>query len=291
MDYLEFLFFFNTENAFLGDLLAAELAEIGFESFVENEHGLNAYIPAKQYDENGFREKLVSFSLKYENFPGIICSHTYIKGENWNEEWEKNYFQPIVIGGACVVRSSFHTEIPTAKYDIVIDPKMAFGTGHHETTSLMIENILKADLTGKSLLDMGCGTAVLAILAAKRGANPVLAIDIDEWAYNNSLENIAINNEPQIEVKQGGAELLKNRHFDVILANINRNILLQDLSKYAACMQTDSKLYMSGFYKEDIPAIDDEAQKHNLKRIDFNEKNRWVAVVYTFEIPSYDSAF
>ena len=276
MDYLEFLFYYNTENSFIGDLLAVELGEIGFESFLDDEKGLKAYIPAEKWNEGALKEKLDSFPYT----EGITCSQTYIKGQNWNEEWEKNYFQPIVIGGDCVIHSTFHKDIPDAKYDIVIDPKMSFGTGHHETTSLMIEEILKADLESKSLLDMGCGTAVLAILAAKREANPVLAIDIEEWAYNNSLENIAMNNEPQIEVQWGGAELLKGKFFDVIFANINRNILLEDMCWYAACMESGSELYMSGFYKEDIPVIDEEAKKHGLNQLAFNEKNRWVVVKY-----------
>jgi len=276
MDYLEFLFFYDAENSFVGDLLAAELAETGFESFLEDEKGLKAYIPAEKWDEGALKEKLASFPFA----AGITYSQTYVKGQNWNEEWEKNYFQPIVIGGDCVIHSTFHKNIPKAEYDIVIDPKMSFGTGHHETTSLMIEEVLKADPQGKSLLDMGCGTAVLAILAAKKGANPVLAIDIEEWAYNNSLENITMNGEPQIEVQKGGAELLENKFFDVILANINRNILLEDMHKYAACMKPGSELYMSGFYREDIPAIDEEAKKHGLKQLTVNEKNRWVAVRY-----------
>lgn len=276
MDYLEFLFFLSIENSFAADLLAAELAEIGFESFLEDEQGLKAYIPADKKDEKLLKEKLATFSF----VPGITYSETFVKGQNWNEEWEKNYFQPIVIGGDCVIHSTFHKNVPDAKYDIVIDPKMSFGTGHHETTSLMIEAILTADLEGRSLLDMGCGTAVLAILAAKRGAAPVLAIDIEDWAYYNSLENIAMNNEAQIEVQRGGAELLEGKSFDVILANINRNILLEDMHKYIACMKPGSELYMSGFYKEDIPVIDEEATKYGLKQISFNEKKRWVAVRY-----------
>ncbi len=276
MDYLEFLFSYDTENAFIGDLLAVELAEIGFESFVDDEKGLKAYIPAEKWNGNVLKEKLDAFPFG----KGIAFSQTYIKGQNWNEEWEKNYFQPIVIGGDCVIHSTFHKNIPNAKYDIVIDPKMSFGTGHHETTSLMIEEILKADLTGKSLLDMGCGTAVLAILAAKRGANPVLAIDIEEWAYNNSLENTAMNNEPQIEVQRGDAKLLEGKFFDVIFANINRNILLEDMHRYAACMKPGAELYMSGFYCEDIPAIDEEAKSHGLQQLSVNEKKRWVAVRY-----------
>ncbi|MDR1729204.1 MAG: 50S ribosomal protein L11 methyltransferase [Prevotellaceae bacterium] len=276
MDYLEFLFYYDTENAFIGDLLAVELAEIDFESFVDDENGLKAYIPVEKWNEEALKEKLDVFPFA----SGISCSQTFVQGQNWNEEWEKNYFQPIVIGGDCVIHSTFHKDIPKAKYDIVIDPKMSFGTGHHETTSLMIEEILKADLTGKSLLDMGCGTAVLAILAAKRGADPVLAIDIEEWAYNNSLENTAMNGESQIEVQRGDAGLLDGNFFDVILANINRNILLEDMHKYAACMKPGAELYMSGFYREDVPVIDEEAKKHNLQQLSVNEKNRWVAVKY-----------
>lgn len=274
MDYLEFLFSFDAENAFIGDLLAAELAEIGFESFVEDEKGLKAYVPTTLFDETILKAKLSAFAFA----PEISYSHTFIKGQNWNKEWEKNYFQPIIIEGECVIHSTFHENIPQAKYDIVIDPKMAFGTGHHETTSLMLGEILKTDLCDKSVLDMGCGTAVLAILAAKKGAHPILAIDIDEWAYSNSLENIAINNESQIEVMQGGAELLKNKTFDVIFANINRNILLQDMHAYVACMKSGSELYMSGFYEEDIPVINKEAERLGLKQQSFSEKNRWVAV-------------
>jgi len=278
MDYLEFNFFYHDSRSFIGDLLVAELAEAGFESFVEEEQGLKAYIPVKLYDEAKLKAKLETFTF----LPGIKYTQTYIKSRNWNEEWEKNYFQPIVIGGDCVIHSTFHTNVPRATYDIVIDPKMSFGTGHHETTSLIIEALLKADLNGKSLLDMGCGTAVLAILAAKMGANPVLAVDIDEWAYHNSLENIAMNEQPQIEVLKGGAELLKGKLFDLILANINRNILLQDMGQYVACMKPTSELYMSGFYKEDILVIDKEASKYGLKLCDFIEKNRWVAVKYKF---------
>ena len=276
MDYLEFLFFYTTENSFIGDLLAVELAEIGFESFLEDEKGLKAYIPVEKWNEGALNEKLDSFPFA----KGITYSQMHVTGQNWNEEWEKNYFQPIVIGGGCVIHSTFHKDIPKAKYDIVIDPKMSFGTGHHETTSLMIEELLKVDLEEKSLLDMGCGTAVLAILAAKKGANPILAIDIEEWAYNNSLENIAMNGEPWIEVQKGGAELLENRFFDVILANINRNILLEDMHKYTACMKSGSELYMSGFYREDIPVIDEEAKKHGLNQFSVNEKKRWVVVRY-----------
>jgi ribosomal protein L11 methyltransferase len=276
MDYLEFYFRIDPGKSFIGDLLAAELAEIGFESFMEDENGIKAYLPSKLYDESILKEKLNTFSYA----AGISFDKRLVESKNWNEEWEKNYFQPIVIGNECVVHSTFHKDIPKATYDILIDPKMAFGTGHHETTSLMAEFMLKAELKDRSLLDMGCGTAILAILSAKRGAKPVLGIDIDEWAYHNAIENIALNNQSEIEIQLGGAELLKDKKFDVVLANINRNILLQDMHLYVASINEGGELYMSGFYKEDIPVIDKEAVKHGLKQLSFIEKNRWVAVKY-----------
>ena len=175
-----------------------------------------------------------------------------------------------MIGDRCVIHSTFHTDYPKTEYDIVINPQMAFGTGHHETTSSIIAELLDADLKGKSVLDMGCGTSILAILASMRGANPVTAIDIDDWCVNNSRDNIA-----------GDASLLKNRQpFDVIIANINRNILLADMPAYAACMHTGSELYMSGFYVEDIPAIQKKAESLGMEFVHHREKNRWVAVKF-----------
>ena len=197
---------------------------------------------------------------------------------NWNEEWEKNYFKPIVIGNECVIHSSFHENVAPAKYNIVIDPKMSFGTGHHETTSLMIEEILRMNVEGKRVLDMGCGTSVLAILAAMRGAGEVMAVDIDEWCTENSEENIKLNNVLGIDVRLGGAEVLKGHSFDIIIANINRNILLADIKQYSDCLPAGGELYMSGFYKEDIPFIEEEANKNGLQLVSYNEKNNWVAV-------------
>ncbi|HOU67220.1 MAG TPA: 50S ribosomal protein L11 methyltransferase [Paludibacteraceae bacterium] len=276
MDYLEFIFRYDTEKDYIGDLLSAALGEIGFESFVKGNEGLTAYVPQNLYNEEAIKSLLASFEYA-DNIP---YESKLIKGQNWNEEWEKHYFQPIIMGNDCVIHSTFHKDIPAATYEILIDPKMSFGTGHHETTSLMLGEVLKADIKGKSLLDMGCGTAVLAILASKRGANPILAIDIDEWVYENSLENIKLNDVNNIRVMQGGAELLGKEKFDIILANINRNILLHDMHAYAACMNTGSELFMSGFYKNDIPVIDEEAKKLGLKLISFEEKNLWVAVHY-----------
>jgi ribosomal protein L11 methyltransferase len=274
MNYTEVRFFIEPYEEYISDLLAEELGEIGFDSFVPTEESLDAYILETAFDES----KLVSLLTDFPFEVSIEYKVTQIESKNWNEEWEKNFFEPIVIGNDCVIHSSFHKDVPKAKYDIVIDPKMAFGTGHHETTSLVIGELLKMDLEGKTLLDMGCGTAVLAILAAMRGAKDILAIDIDTWCTDNSIENIAINKIDGIEVKLGGAELLSDSHFDIVLANINRNILLADMEQYAACLSTGGELYMSGFYKEDIPLIEAEANRNGLKLISFNEKNNWVVV-------------
>lgn len=274
MNFIQVDFSFEAFEEFMADILAAELAEIGFDSFVPCENGMQAFIPETKFDENSLKDAIDNYPLEVAISYEIVT----VASKNWNEEWEKHYFEPIVIGEECVIHSSFHKDIPVAKYDIIIDPKMSFGTGHHETTSLVIGEILKMNLTGKKVLDMGCGTAVLAILAAMRGASELLAIDIDSWCTENSLENIALNKVSGIEVKLGGAELLDGLHFDIILANINRNILLADMEKYAACLTTGGELYMSGFYKADIPVIEAELNRNGLELIDFKEKNNWVVV-------------
>lgn len=279
MDYIEVHFYIEPDEEFLFDALAGMLSEIGFESFVPNGSGIDAYIQEKYFDENKVKETIETFPFT----ASIDYKSSYIESKDWNEEWEKNYFEPIVIGNECVIHSSFHKNVPAAKYDIIINPKMAFGTGHHETTSLVIEYLLHMDLTGKKLLDMGCGTSVLAILAKMRGAKQLTAIDIDTWCVDNSLENIALNNVTDIDVQLGDAALLKNKHFDIIIANINRNILLADMSQYAACLPVGGELYMSGFYKEDISKIEEEAQKNGLVFKAFKEKNNWVAVKFIKE--------
>jgi ribosomal protein L11 methyltransferase len=274
MKYFEINFVIEQYEEYIADLLTEELGEIGFESFENTNDGLNAYVQSSGFDEAKIRNLLDDFPFE----ASISYKVTQIDSKNWNEEWEKNYFEPIVIDNKCVIHSSFHKEIPEAKYDIVIDPKMAFGTGHHETTSLVIGRILEMDLEGKSILDMGCGTAVLAILASMCGAKKILAIDIDTWCTENSNENILINKIENVEVKLGDVELLKGMQFDIILANINRNILLQDMEQYADCLQSGGELFMSGFYKEDVPLIEAEANRNGLKLIEFREKNNWVVV-------------
>ncbi|MDR1698329.1 MAG: 50S ribosomal protein L11 methyltransferase [Prevotellaceae bacterium] len=274
MNYFEVVFSINPNEEWLTDLISNDLSEIGFESFVTTQNGLTAYVSETKFDRQQLDALIANFPYEAQ----ITCKANLVKTEDWNAEWEKNYFQPIVVADRCVVRSSFHTEAPKAEYEIVIDPKMSFGTGHHETTSLMISRILQTDFRGKSVLDMGCGTGILAILAGMRDANPITAIDIDEWVYDNILENLKLNGFENIEVKIGDAALLPGRKFDIILANINRNILLNDIKIYAECLNDGGELFMSGFYKEDIDAIKQEAEKQGLQYMGFEEKNNWVAV-------------
>ena len=278
MKYLEFAFHTTPCTEVVNDVLSAVLGEVGFESFVEQADGIAAYIQKDLYSENALKEALANFPL-----PDTQVEYTYQEAEDkdWNEEWEKNFFQPIIIGDRCVIHSTFHHDIPQAEYDIVINPQMAFGTGHHETTSLIIGELLDNNLQGKSLLDMGCGTSILAILARMRGAVPCTAIDIDEWCVRNSLENIELNGVDRISVFLGEASELKGKGpFDVSIANINRNILLNDMKQYVSCMHPGSELYMSGFYVDDIPVIQAEAERNGLHFVHHKEKNRWAAVKF-----------
>lgn len=274
MQYIELKLSVNPNEEYIIDLLASFLGEIGFESFEEDPEGMIAYIRKEEFNEDDLKLLLDNFPYTTE----IQYELMKIDQVNWNEEWEKHYFKPIIIGEQCVIHSSFHTEIPSVEYDIVIDPKMSFGTGHHETTSLMLEEILKTDLTGKSVIDMGCGTAVLAILAAKKGAGPVIAIDIDPWCTENSLENIQTNGVEWISVKLGGAEQLAGMNTNVLFANINRNILVQDMDKYSACLDKGGVLYMSGFYNSDIPVIEEAVERYGLKITSTGSKNNWAVV-------------
>lgn len=274
MEYTEVKFILKPCSEVATDLLSGLLGEIGFDSFIETDSGVAAYIQPRLFDEVRLKMVLADFPMAVE----IAYLVDVLPDKDWNEEWEKNYFQPVIIGSECVVHSTFHKDVPEARYQILIDPKMAFGTGHHQTTSLIVREILKTDLTGKSVLDMGCGTAVLAILAAKRGAEPITAIDIDEWACDNAKENLRLNEVSVVEVLLGGAESLTGRGtYDVIFANINRNILLNDLPAYVRCMHEGSEIYMSGFYEKDIPVIRAEAERNGLSYLSFTEDNHWVA--------------
>jgi ribosomal protein L11 methyltransferase len=256
------------------EILIAQLGYAGFESFVETEQGVTAYIQKEEWKDGILDDIQILNSDEFQ----ISFSSEEIEQTNWNEEWEKN-FNPIIVDDTCSVRAPFH-EKPDTEFDIIIEPKMSFGTGHHETTHMMIQHILKNDFEGKSVLDMGCGTGVLAILAEMKGAKPLDAIDYDNWCYLNSLENVERNNGKHITVLEGDASLLPGRHYDIVIANINRNILLNDIETYVNTLNTNGLLFLSGFYKEDIPVIEAECKKHNLKHIETFERNKWVALKF-----------
>ncbi len=256
------------------EILIAELGYAGFESFVENEYGATAYIQKEEWHANILDDIQILSSDEFE----ITFEFNDIEQTNWNEEWEKN-FNPIIVDNRCSVRAPFHEKSDTL-YDIVIEPKMSFGTGHHETTHMMIQHILKNDFEGKSVLDMGCGTGVLAILAEIKGAKPLEAVDYDNWCYLNSLENVEHNNSKHITVIEGDATALKGKKYDVIIANINRNILMQDMETYVSCLNENGMLFLSGFYNTDIPMIQAECEKHLLKFEEKLERNNWVSLKF-----------
>jgi len=260
------------------EILIAQLSDAGYDSFMETDEGLEAYISKDLFTPlNG---DLIPF-LNASDYRFTITSED-LEEKNWNEEWEKNYFKPIVIGDKCLVRSPFHEKpLKNPMYEILIEPKMAFGTGYHETTTLMILHLLELDSEGLRVLDMGCGTAILGILASMRGASQVLGIDIDKWAAANAEENIRNNNIDNMEIQLGDASLLiDNQQFDVILANINRNILLEDMPRYDKSAKPGTLIYLSGFYQQDLSKIETVTSQLNWQRISIKEQNNWVAVSY-----------
>jgi ribosomal protein L11 methyltransferase len=267
---------FTVEPKELGcEILVAELGEKAFESFIETEFGVTAYVQKTLWNKNILDDIYILNSPEFT----ISFAVEEIAQVNWNEEWEKN-FEPIDVDGICHVRAPFHPKTD-AEFDIIIEPKMSFGTGHHETTHMMIQQLLNNDLTNKKTLDMGCGTAILAILAEMKGAKPIDAIDIDEWCYINSIENAERNNCTEISVYEGDASLLADKKYDVIIANINRNILLNDMATYVSCLNQKGLLFLSGFYQEDISAIDACCTELGLKLEKRLERNNWVSLKYT----------
>jgi len=255
------------------EMLIAQLGYVGFESFVEQDYGVTAYIQKQEWNS----KILDDVFLLHSNEFNITFEYNEIAQTNWNEEWEKN-FNPIQVDDLVSIRAPFHTN-PSLQFDIVIEPKMSFGTGHHETTHMMVQHLLALDLDTKKVLDMGCGTGILAIFAEMKGAKPIDAIDIDSWCYENSLENIQRNNCNHITVYEGDASLLKEK-YDVIIANINRNILLSDMKTYTDCLNENGVLLLSGFYKEDIVIIEDEVTKHGVTFEKMIQRNNWVALKY-----------
>lgn len=266
---------FTVEPKELGsEILVAELGELPFESFVESEFGVTAFIQKDLWTESILQDVFVL------NSPQFTISYTIeeIDQVNWNEEWEKN-FDPIDVDGKCHVRAPFHPKT-NAEFDIIIEPKMSFGTGHHETTHMMIQHILNMEVSNMKTLDMGCGTAILAILAEMKGAKPIDAIDIDNWCYLNSIENAQRNDCTHITVYEGDAALLIDQKYDLIIANINRNILLNDMQRYVDCLSKNGTLLLSGFYEEDIPFIDASCVEKGLVFMKKLQRNNWVSLKY-----------
>ncbi len=259
------------------DLLIAALGDIGYESFENTDTGFLGYIAASDYDPQTTQGVLQSYS---ENC-SVSFSYKEIAATNWNADWEKN-FSPITVGERIHVRAPFHPA-SEAEYEIVIEPKMSFGTGHHQTTHLMLEHLLDLGLKEKEVLDMGSGTAVLAIMACMRGAQKATAIDIDAWCGENGLENAQRNGIDNIEVLVGTAEQLpKAPVYDVIIANINRNVLLEDMPAYVACLRERGAVLLSGFYQSDLEIITERCKECGLVYQDHKSKDNWVAAKFLF---------
>lgn len=261
-------------NETVTDLLAAFLCDVGYESFSADESGMTAYVRSDLYDEDNVKEILSDFPMETK----LDFSAETVHGEDWNEEWEKNYFKPIIVDGRCVVHSSFHKDIPVAEYDIVIDPKMAFGTGHHSTTGNMMRFILSEDMKGKNVIDMGTGTGILSILCKMRGADKVTGIEIDPFAWENAVENVRLNG-VAVDMICGDASALEGLYTaDYFLANINRNVITSDVDKYARKIKVGGIMLLSGFYRSDIPVVLQSTEKFGFTHVDTLEENDWVAI-------------
>jgi ribosomal protein L11 methyltransferase len=276
MKYIQVAFSFTAIEAYQQDLLIAELGDIGFNTFEEVEGGFLAFVDLSNYSEDQLKNVLEQFEGEFE------CNYTVseIEGKNWNEEWEKN-FEPLIINDQCYVRATFHEARPEYLYEIVIDPKMAFGTGHHQTTTMMMQYLLETDVEDKEILDMGCGTAILAILAAKKGAGRLLAIDNDEVCYLSSVENAALNGITNLDALCGGKEVIPDATFDMILANINRNILLDQIPTYAKVLKAQGSIFFSGFYESpDLQMIKEACEPFGMKYINHKKIGEWVAACF-----------
>lgn len=275
-DYTEVRIEFSPCSETITDTAAALLAAAGFESFVPDEKGVTAYIPKSCYNP-ALRDCLEA--LPWTDI-SVSWTATEIEGQDWNHEWEKNYFKPIIIGDRCVIHSSFHTDIPVCEYDIVIDPKMAFGTGHHSTTSLILNRLLQMDMSGKKVIDMGTGTGILSILAAMRGASEVTGVEIDEPAWENAVDNCRLNGVENIVMIHGDASSLAAIPYkaDVFLANINRNVITHDIAFYSVSMAAGATILLSGFYEQDVKIVRDAAEATGLSYIGYTTMNDWACV-------------
>lgn len=268
MEFIEVNFQFTPVEK-TTDILIAQLSEIDFDSFQEIDTGLIGYIEKEKFNKEKIKKIIPNnISFTFKAMPNI----------NWNEAWESN-FKPILIDDLCAIRATFHKKIDV-KYEIIINPKMSFGTGHHETTYLMIKKLLELNLKSKTVLDMGCGTGILGILASIKGAKKVDGIDVEEWAYKNCIENCRINQIKNFTTTLGNVNKLKGKNYDLIIANINRNVLLNDLSFYCKSLNKNGNILLSGFYEEDFDLINQEAQKNNLSLNDKKTKNKWCLLSY-----------
>lgn len=280
MFYTEVTFTITPYSEDIAEIIMAALGESGFNSFTYTDTGFKAYIPSSDFQEDSIStlEVLDLFSGQY-SFKWEVAE---IENQDWNRIWEEN-FTPITVDNRIMVRAGFHPENKEVEYDIIIDPKMSFGTGHHATTALMLETILdlKPEIKGKRVLDMGCGTGILAIMASKAGAFRITGIDIDEWAYHNAWENLRSNNIENVEILIGDAALLDgSQQFDIILANINRNILLDDMPAYNRVLSENALLIMSGFYQEDLPMIEKKAVELGLNQHSFRSTDNWCVAIF-----------
>jgi ribosomal protein L11 methyltransferase len=271
MDYVEVNFEISPQPTGT-EILIALLSQIGYESFLETEKGLSAYIPSQLFDHSRIHQLPVFLTDEYK----ITFNYRIIESHNWNEVWEKNY-EPVLIKDLVFIRAPFHSKNKNVKYNILIEPKMSFGTAHHETTSMMIELMLEENMTGKSVLDAGCGTGILSILSEMLGARFIVAFDIDEWAYQNALENVRKNKCRNIIVQLSDSGLLKNEKFDFVLANINRNVLLEEIKVYSKHLAQGGILLTSGFYPDDLAKIESTAKASELAMYQNIGKNDWVA--------------
>lgn len=274
-DYVQMRLDVRPCSEIMTDVLAAVLADRGFESFVPDSDGLFAYIKRESFDESLLNIPPEEWPFESE----ISVSYETIPGKDWNSEWERNYFKPMVIDGQCVIHSSFHTDYPECPMDIVIDPKMAFGTGHHATTSLIVRQLLAMDLVGRKFVDMGTGTGILAIIARKRGANPVVAVEIDPVAFGNTQENMLLNDCGDIDVRLGDVSSICDvRNVAVLVANINRNVILNDLPEYVRTLADGASLILSGFLIQDRDIVEAAVKKEGLKVVSVLNEGDWISI-------------